>query len=194
MFENLRVDFARYRQAWAIAQPRTAPLRAFFTYGFLAVCLYRYGRWCLRLRPRWLSLPFKLLYVVLKVPVELAFGIDISLNSEIGPGLYIAHFGGIFLHGNAGRNLSVTQGVTIGYKGAGKSDTWPQIGNDVYVGAGAKLIGGIQVGDGVVVGANTVVTKDVPAYSRVVGAAVRVTPLAQGAHADVTDNPADCRD
>ena len=70
--------------------------------------------------------------------------------------------------------------VTIGYKGAGKSDHWPELGNDIYVGAGAKLIGDIRIGDGCIVGANTVVTKDVPPRTRVVGAAVRMSPLEPG--------------
>lgn len=194
MFEILSVDFDRYHRAWLPARPRTAALRALFTYGFLAVCVYRYGRWCTRLRPRWFSLPFKLLYVVLKIPVELVFGIDISLNADIGPGLYVGHFGGIFLHGNAGRNLSVGQGVTIGYKGAGMSDGRPQLGDDVYVGAGAKIIGKIRVGNRVIVGANTTVTKDVPDFTRVVGAKVRMTLIAQDEHGDVTSGSADSQD
>jgi len=177
VFEILREDLARYRPAGRSSEPRPSPLRACLNYGFLAVVVYRYGRWCRRLRPRWLGYPFKALYLLLKLPVELLFGIYVSTNSDIGPGLYIGHFGGIFLVCNAGRNLSVGQQVTIGYKGAGKSDRWPELGNDVYVGAGAKVIGDIRVGDGVIIGANTVVTKNVPARMRVVGAKVRVLPI-----------------
>lgn len=177
MLETLRQDLRRYHRAEMSSGTRGAWVRACFTYGFIAVCLYRYGRWTRSLKPRWLALPFKALYVVLKIPLELILGIDISLNADIGPGLYIGHFSGIFLHCDAGRNLSVTQGVTIGYKGAGKSDHWPQLGNDVYIGAGAKVIGDIRIGDGVVIGANTVVTKNVPPHMRVVGAAVRMSPL-----------------
>lgn len=177
MFEILRQDFHRYHQAAAASGGRAPGLRAALSYGFIAVCLYRYGRWARSIRPSWLSLPFKVAYALLKVPVELLLGIDISANANIGPGLYIGHFGGIFLHGDAGRNLSVGQGVTIGFKGAGKSDGWPSLGDDVYLGTGAKIIGRIRLGNGVVVGANTVVTKDVQDRMRVVGAAVRVSPL-----------------
>ena len=81
------------------------------------------------------------------------------------------------MHCNAGRNLSIGQDVTLGFKGAGRSNGWPTLGNDVYIGTGAKIIGKVTLGDGVIVGANTVVTKDVPARTRVVGAAVRMTPL-----------------
>lgn len=188
MFANLREDFGRYRYKWRSLGPRWAPLRACFSYGLIATCVYRYGRWTRSIRPRLLSLPFKVLYVAMKIPVELALGIDISLNSNIGPGLFIGHFGGIFLHCDAGANLSVGQDVTLGYKGAGKSDGWPELGKDIYVGAGAKIIGHVRIGDGVVIGANTVVTKDVPAGMRVVGAAVRMSPIVAAAGVQYSDD------
>lgn len=181
LFESLKTDLRRYHHAERGGRQRGSWIRACFTYGFIAVALYRYGRWARTIQPRWLAIPFKVVYVLLKFPVELLLGIDISLNADIGPGLYIGHFGGIFLHCNAGSNLSVTQDVTIGYKGGGKSDYWPSLGNEVYIGAGAKVIGNICIGDGVVIGANTVVTKDVPPYMRVVGAAVRMAPLTEAA-------------
>lgn len=177
MFETLREDFKRYHHVAKQSGPRFAGLRAALAYGFLAVALYRYGRWTRTISPWLLSLPFKVLYLLLKVPLELTLGIDISSNCAIGPGLYIGHFGGVFVHCDAGRNLSLGQDVTLGYKGAGRSTGWPSVGNDVYLGTGAKIIGKVVIGDGAIVGANTVVTKDVPAYTRVVGAAVRMTPL-----------------
>lgn len=176
MFTTLREDFRRYLRPWRSSPLWQAIPRALLTYGFLAVCVYRYGRW-MRTLPRGVAFPFKVVYYLLKVPTELLLGIHISLDSNIGPGLYIGHFGGIFLVGDAGRNLSVGQGVTIGYKGAGKSSGLPVLGDDVYVGVGAKIIGDIRIGDGVVIGANTVVTKNIPARTRVVGAAVRMTSL-----------------
>jgi len=177
VFDNLRIDFQRYHHIALQSGPRLARTRAVLTYGFIAVALYRYGRWTRTIRPWILSLPFKIFYLALKIPLELTFGIDISTNADIGPGLYIGHFGGIFMHCDAGRNLSIGQDVTLGFKGAGRSNGWPTLGNDVYIGTGAKIIGKVTLGDGVIVGANTVVTKDVPARTRVVGAAVRMTPL-----------------
>ncbi|GAB3330802.1 serine O-acetyltransferase [Marilutibacter aestuarii] len=181
MFDTLRQDFARYHRVALADSPRLARLRAACTHGFLAVCVYRFGRWTQTLRPRPLAIPFKIVHRLLHIPTELLLGISIPGNATIGPGLYIGHFGGIFLHGDAGRNLSVGQGVTLGFKGAGKSTRWPRIGDDVYIGTGAKVIGDVSIGDGVVIGANTVVTKDVPARMRVVGAAIRMSPLAMAA-------------
>lgn len=150
--------------------------RSLLTYGFLATVVYRFGRWTRGIRPRWFSYPFKLVYALASTVIDILFGINFSTNADIGPGLYIGHYGGIFLHGDMGRQCSVGQGVTIGYKGAGKSTRVPRLGDNVYVGAGAIVIGDISVGNNVVIGANTTVVKSVPDGCRVVGAAMRVEP------------------
>lgn len=177
MFATLREDFRGYLAEHAGAPSWRAPVHAFLTYGFLATLIYRYARWTRRIRSRVLRLPLTLAYLPLKLFSDLVLGIQVSANADIGPGLYIGHHGGIFLHCDAGRRLSVGQGVTIGYKGAGKSTRWPRLGDGVYIGTGAKVIGDITIGNGVVIGANTVVTRDVPDRMRVVGAAVRMSPL-----------------
>lgn len=82
------------------------------------------------------------------------------------------HLNGIYIHSNAiiGENVTIFQQVTIGanehridYKKV------PKIGNRVYIGAGAKIIGDIEIGDDVRIGANAVVTKSIPAGKTVVG-------------------------
>lgn len=175
MFENVRSDYQRYLSTHG-STGLGARIDAFLEYGFLATLVYRYGRWCRLIRPRALSLPFKLLYRVLATVCDLLFGINISTNAAIGPGLYIGHFGGIFLHGDMGSNCSVGQGVTIGYKGAGRSSRPPRIGRGVYIGTSAVIVGDIEIGDGAIIGANTTVVKDVPAGWRVVSAEARMLP------------------
>lgn len=176
LFPNLRADFDRYLQTHRHAPWPIAAVRAGLTFGFLATAVYRYGRWTRRIQPQLLSYPFKLVYGVLSVLCDMLLGIDISANADIGPGLYIGHFGGIFLHGDMGSHCSVGQGVTIGYKGGGKSTRPPVIGNDVYIGTSAVIIGAITVGDGAVIGANTTVVKDVPPGYTVVSAPARMIP------------------
>lgn len=110
-----------------------------------------------------------MLYLIDKFLVEVLFGITIDVNSNIGPGFYIGHFGGIIVRGDFGSQCSIGQGVTVGSKGAGKSDGWPVIGDNVYIGAGAKIIGSIKVGNDCVIGANAVVIRDVPGNSLAVG-------------------------
>ena len=97
---------------------------------------------------------------------SIKFGIDISLHAEIGPGFKIEHFGGIIVNGKAklGKRCSILQGVTIGeYFGA------PSIGDFVFIGPGAKLIGSHRIGNNAIIGANAVITTDIPDNSVVVG-------------------------
>lgn len=176
-FAALRVDFQRYLAIASTYYPKPrAYLSAASEFGFIAICVYRYGRWTRTVRPWLLSVPFKLVYRVLDTMVQIAFGISVSSNSDIGPGFYIGHFGGIVVHGTLGARCSIGQGVTIGAKGGGRSAGYPVIGSDVYLGAGAMVIGHVRIGDGVIVGANTVVVDDVPAGCRVVSAAARILP------------------
>jgi serine O-acetyltransferase len=108
----------------------------------------------------------RLLSRILLKQKSIKFGVDISLSANIGPGLKIEHFGGIFINGKAqvGMRCSILHDVTIGeYGGA------PNIGDFVFIGPGAKLIGGVRVGDNVIIGANSVITKDIPDHAVVVG-------------------------
>ena len=91
-------------------------------------------------------------------------GICIPYNTQISEGFYIGHFGGIIVSPKAiiGQNCNLSHGVTIGKISRGKNSGAPIIGNNVYIGPGAKIIGGITIGDNVAIGANSVVVSDVP--------------------------------
>ena len=99
------------------------------------------------------------------------FGIDIPFTAEIGMGFYIGHFGQIIVNQDCviGNNCNISQGVTLGQTNRGKRAGSPTIGNNVYIGPGAKIIGKISIGDNVAIGANCVVTKDAPENAVVVG-------------------------
>ena len=107
------------------------------------------------------------------------FGISIPLGTSIGPGLYIGHFGGIVIHSQAliGKNCNLSHGVTIGVTNRGRRAGVPQLGDEVYIGPGAKIIGGVTVGSYAAIGANCVVTSDVPERGVVVGIPGRVISL-----------------
>lgn len=100
-------------------------------------------------------------------------GADIPLNSNIGGGLLMPHPNGIVIHPGAviGPNCLIFQQVTIG---AGSKPGFPKIGGHVDIGAGARILGGITIGDHVKVGANSVVIEDVPSNCTVVGIPGRV--------------------
>ena len=99
------------------------------------------------------------------------YGISIPFTSSIGEGFYIGHFGGIFINPRViiGCNCNISQDVTIGLKARGENKGNPTIGNNVYIAPGVKIFGNIKIGNYVAIGANCVVTKNVPDNSVVVG-------------------------
>jgi len=104
-------------------------------------------------------------------------GIEIHPGATIGKHLFIDHGMGVVIGETTvvGDNVLLYQGVTLGGTGKEKGKRHPNIGNDVVVGAGAKILGNITIGDNSYVGANAVVLKDVPPNSTVVGVPGRVT-------------------
>lgn len=104
------------------------------------------------------------------------YGFDIHDSTKIGKGLHIAHFGTLVVHVDAvlGENVSLSHGVTIGQTIKDGKPCTPVIGNNVYIAPGAKIIGGISVGSNVAVGANAVVTHDVPDNAVVAGVPAKV--------------------
>lgn len=99
--------------------------------------------------------------------LKFRFGFDISHRTTIGKGLYIGHSGGIVIHGDTiiGDYCNLSQGMTIGILARGKNVGIPKIGNRVFIGPGAAILGGITIGDDVLIGTNAIVTFDVPAKS-----------------------------
>jgi len=169
----IRSDLYRYYGSASLL----AFLRCYFLVpGFNYSALYRLC-WHLRrirsLRPLYLPLRFLLGRRAVRA------GIDVSLHSDIGPGLYIGHYGGIIVgaHITIGRNCNISQGVTIGVTNRGKRAGYPTLGDNVYVAPGAKVIGGIWIGHDVAIGANSVVVCDVPDNAVVVGVPARVISL-----------------
>jgi serine O-acetyltransferase len=94
--------------------------------------------------------------------------------SSVGPGFFV-EYGFVTLIGaqRIGRNCWINPGVTIGYK-TGLEKSLSIIGDNVYIGAGAKILGSVTIGDNVVIGANAVVTHDVPPNCMVAGVPARI--------------------
>ena len=106
------------------------------------------------------------------------FGIQIPLPTNIGRGLLMTHYGTIVIniHAVIGDNVNISHGVTIGQSNRGDKRGVPVIGNEVYIGPGAKVFGKITIGNNVAIGANAVVTKDLPSNSIAVGVPARIIP------------------
>ncbi|OFI05077.1 serine acetyltransferase [Clostridium acetireducens DSM 10703] len=98
-------------------------------------------------------------------------GIEIHPGAKIGKGLFIDHGMGVVIGETAevGDNVTLYHGVTLGGTGKDTGKRHPTVGNDVFIGSGAKVLGPVVIGDGVKVGANSVILKDVPAHVTVVG-------------------------
>ncbi|MCW5969230.1 MAG: hypothetical protein KIT57_12020 [Blastocatellales bacterium] len=164
MFENLREDWATYERDWA-------------RQGLWVMVVYRFGRWRYRIRPALLRKPFSFLYKILKVISQVLTGIDLPCEAEMGRRCRIEHFGDIIISGDAafGDDVIIRNGVTVGLRNTAERGS-PRIGNRVDIGAGAKILGKITIGDDAVIGANAVVITDVPANSVAVGVPARIIP------------------
>lgn len=104
-------------------------------------------------------------------------GIEIHPAAQIGQGLFIDHGMGVVIGETSivGHNVTLYQGVTLGGTGKERGKRHPNIGDNVVVGTGAKILGNITVGENSYIGANAVVLKDVPVNSTVVGVPGRIT-------------------
>jgi len=157
MFDNIRKDLQAHGGDWG-AQ------------GFWALVIYRFGRWRYGVRPaiirKLLSFVYKFLFKI----IQIMTGIELPCEVEIGQNFVIDHFGGIVISGYAkfGDNCRIRAGVVVGLVRV-DDPCAPVIGNNVDIGAGAKLLGRIAIGNNVAIGANAVVVKDVPDDSIAIG-------------------------
>ena len=141
---------------------------------YLTAFSYRIRR-MMYLFPRPLNYVFLPLRIITNSIFKILTTSEISERACLGPGLTIAHMGTVIIAANvcSGPNLNVRQGVTIGGKG-NRNEGFPRIGKNVLVGAGACIIGNVQVDNFSVIGANSVVTKDISKGCVVAGAPAKV--------------------
>lgn len=160
----------------AIIEDMRAQREGLLGLGYWALFVYRFGHARMIVKSRLLRLPWTIVYVVLNKMVEIVCGISIGGDARIGRRLCIEHHGGIVIHGASviGDDCMIRHGVTIGNAGRADPLGAPTIGSRVEIGAGAKILGRITLGDDVIVGANAVVTHDVPRGAVVGGVPARV--------------------
>lgn len=170
MWPRLSRDFGRIREIKGWGTARTLIDALLLDNGFQALIAYRLGHTL----KRW-GIPF--LPAVCR-RLSIAFcGIDILPQAEIGGGCYIPHGVGLVIGGASvvGEDCTLLQGVTLG-EARFDSDACPRVGSRVTIGAGAKLLGAITVGDEAFIGAGAVVLEDVPPRHLAVGVPARVEP------------------
>jgi serine O-acetyltransferase len=118
-----------------------------------------------------------LLPAVLRKSLQLVGGCVIGRGAEFGPRFVLVHSLGVVINGRVtgGSGVQIEHQVTIG--AASHREQAPILGDDVFIGAGAKVVGGVRIGTGARIGANAVVVKDVPPYATVVGVPARVVRI-----------------
>jgi serine O-acetyltransferase len=137
--------------------------------GFHALALHRFGVWVDGLVPRMARVPLRRVYFFLNALIELAYGVRLQHQSQIGRRVRLAHAGsGIIIARSCviGDDCLLRQNVTLGVRSR-KVQGAPRLGARVEVGANAVLVGPIEIGDDALVGPNTVVLADVPPNSTV---------------------------
>lgn len=175
--EVLRADFHRYNGATSLGE-------CFIVYitepGARFTFWLRLAGW-LKTHPTGrLGFPFAWF---MKHRYEIKFGFSLPVSAEIGPGLYFSHFGGIVVNRKVviGRNCNIGHCVTIGQSNRGKRKGVPRMGDNVFIGPGAKIFGAIYIGNSAAIGANSVVTDDVPEGAVVAGIPAKVISM-EGSH------------
>lgn len=168
LWAGIQADLSRFKEADAGAR---GLVRGVLSQGFHALVVYRVFRWCFER-----GIPTQPVRFVFERLIEITTGISIPVQAQVGKGLRIHHFGGIMVHPEAvvGERCTFYHGVTLGDRGG-----WggaPRVGNDVMIGAGAKVLGAVEIGDRCLIGANAVVTVSMPADSVAMGIPAVVTP------------------
>jgi serine O-acetyltransferase len=162
---NILADL-RHKATWCYeSQTFKAMLKVLFTDGTAAMIIYRLMQWSRKYR---------------LVPLEMFFNkfnavfcnCIIGRGAEFGPGFVLIHSTGVVINGTVkgGSRVYIEHQVTIG----AERRSSPVLGSDVFIGAGAKLVGAVNIGDGARIGANAVVVEDVPAHCTVVGIPARI--------------------
>jgi serine O-acetyltransferase len=167
MFEWIRSDMQRYRDSggW-YRRP-----------GFWVSATYRFGSWCQRCRFAPLRYLLLIIHGFVALPWHLVRWVVLPSTARIGPGLCLHHPFNILIPPTTvmGEQCTISHEVTLGY---GPIPGMPRIGDRVTIGPGARVLGGITVGDDARIGANAVAIRDVPAGASLAVAPARVIPAA----------------
>jgi serine O-acetyltransferase len=180
MFENLHNDFQRYCKIEIDEESPTLFRKIYtgiFAIGFHVTVIYRYGQWlnssvCL---PDFMIPLFRLSYLFCKWIVEKLYDIKIDYSAAIGAGLYIGHFGGIKIRNCIiGNNSSIHQNVVINECKEPANERHLKIGDNVWVGPHAHIIGPISIASHATISAGAIVKNDIPANCLVAGDPARI--------------------
>ena len=169
MFENIRADYELHH-----------PLR---NRAFWHLLVYRFGRWSMELKfapARWLlSKAYRVLSMIVS---EFILDIYMSRDVQVGEGFHIIHPDGVRIHNQVviGDRVGILHGITITQNMF--PGRVPVIGNDVFIGAKATIIGNVKIGDGARIAANTLVISDIPPGVTAIGVPAKIMRIPKAMH------------
>ena len=145
--------------------------------GFRAVAMHRFGNFRMRI-PFLLRVPLSVVYWSSYRFIRNHYGIELPYSVKLGRQVVIEHQGAIVIHGDSviGDGCIIRQGVTLGNRRLNEPFDAPVLGKRVNVGAGAKILGKVEIGDDAAIGANSVVLSDVPSGRIAIGIPAKVLP------------------
>jgi serine O-acetyltransferase len=145
--------------------------------GFWTVAVHRFGNWRMSIRAKPLRAPMTALYRIAYRGAVALWGIDLPYNVKVGRRFRLGHHGCMILGaGEFGDDVTIAHSITVGLTRRNETKV-PKIGNRVELGPGVCIVGGIKIGDDSYVGANTVVSRDLPPKSTVLGIPMRAIEL-----------------
>lgn len=173
VFQDLRANAAFANESDGVSEPRGEPslvalAKTLLTVRYTAVLLFRVSSTLGRIASPLGSLAKQLNHLIT--------GADVAWQASVGPGLVLFHPTGVVIGAacKIGQDCWIQQGVTLGGKHVQRPNECPVLGDGVQVGAGARVIGAVSIGDRASIGANAVVTASVPADMIAVGIPARV--------------------
>jgi serine O-acetyltransferase len=168
-----RADLQRYREVTGRSTLAAFPMEQ----GLWALLIYRLGSGVYHSNLPGVVKRLLLIWAVVGQKFsEVVTGISLPYKAVIGAGLYIGHYGNIIIHPEAviGRGCNIAQGVSIGVSGTRYKRGVPVIGNRVFIGPNAVVVGKITVGDDVLIGANSLVADDLPRNATALGVPAKI--------------------
>ena len=163
LWEQIKEDWITHGRDW------TKP-------GFQAVVVQRFGVWRMQIKSLIFRAPLSFFYRMFYRKIRNTYGIELPYTVVLGRRVIVEHQHGIVIHGNSviGDDCIIRQGVTIGNRYLDQPFEAPKLGKRVNIGAGAKILGNVTIGDDVCIGANAVVISDIPSGQTVVGIPAKI--------------------
>lgn len=162
LFTLIKEDWVAHQKDWTLP-------------GFRAIAICRFGAWRMTIKSCLIRAPFSVFYRMLYRRARNVYGIELPYTVKLGRRVIIEHQGAIVIHGycEIGDDCIIRQGVSLGNRSLDRPLDAPRFGKRVNIGAGAKVLGAVVVGDDVNIGANAVVIGDIKAGQTVVGIPAR---------------------